>query len=168
MQLCSAIVSLQDRSEGDGDSGTASVKVIPSCKCLGQGPSFNITVVCKCLGQGPSFNITVGCKCLGQGPSFNITVVCKCLGQGPSLIITVVCKCLGQGPSFNKLLLFVSVWVRVPPSMLLWSETFLGKFWRFLETTQSDLSVQHHSLMCSHVTCLHRLQLRRLGGLWRV
>ena len=52
--------------------------------------------------------------------------------------------------------------------MLLWSETFLEKFWRFLETTQSDLSVQHHSLMCSHVTCLHRLQLRRLGGLWRM
>ena len=44
MQLCSAIVSFQDRSEGDGDSATASVKVIPGCKCLGQGPSFNVTV----------------------------------------------------------------------------------------------------------------------------
>ena len=140
-------------------------------------------------------------------PGFNDTNVCS-YAQPSCPFKTGVKETVTVPLPVSKSFPAVSVWVRVPPSMLLWSGTFLGEFWRFLETTcsdfifssmllwtvsiwvrvppsmllrsgtslgefwklpKSDLICQFSSTQCValHVliTCLHRLQLRRLGGL---
>ena len=77
-------------------------------------------------------------------PGFNDTNVCS-YAQPPCPFKTGVKETVTVPLPVSKSFPAVSVWVRVPPSMLLWSGTSLGEFWKL---PKSDLICQFSSTQC--------------------